>query len=233
MGRKKIAIEKIDDPKKRIVTFSKRRSGIERKAAELCRLFADIIVCIIVFSPSGKAFTFSNSPRGICNVVERFVEEQKKDRTQETKNVRESKSSTQWRNVAGAGSGSDKYWWDTMDMEELGSMEKLMSLRESLAKLKQNLSARKEKLIALSSLSSSTIEDSIKVEDSITEDAIVEDGATSITEKHNLELNLRWQLNEKVLSSSRRTLSKLPPYRIDIVLEVLFEFASCNVVATD
>ncbi|KAI3844982.1 hypothetical protein MKW92_006818 [Papaver armeniacum] len=195
MGRKKIAIEKIDDPK----------NGIERKAAELCRLFADIIICIIVFSPAGKAFTFSNSPRGVCNVVERFVEEQKKDKIQENKNVRESKSFMQCRNMAGAGSGRDSYWWDTMDMEELGSVEKLKAVRASLAKLKQNLSARKEKLIALSSLSSLTIEDSIAVEDSTTEDTIVED------EKHNLGLNLGWQLNEKATTSLLEKDEEKPP----------------------
>ncbi|KAI3847583.1 hypothetical protein MKX03_024368 [Papaver bracteatum] len=182
MGRKKIAIEKIDDPKKRIVTFSKRRGGIERKAAELCKLFADIIVCIIVFSPAGKAFTFSNSPRGVCNVVERFVEEQKKDKIQENKNVRESKSSTQCRNMAGAGSGSDSYWWDTIDMEKLCSVEKLKAERETYC-----------------------IIDSIAVEDSITEDTIVED------EKHNLGLNLGWQLNEKATTSLLENDEEKPP----------------------
>ncbi|KAI3882255.1 hypothetical protein MKX03_009575 [Papaver bracteatum] len=198
MGRRKIEIERIHDTGKRMIAFSKRRGGIQRKATKLCKLFADIIVSIIVFSPGGKAFTFSNSPLGVCNLVERFLKEQTKDKMQGNKNVQ------QCRNKAGVGNGStDSYWWDNMDMEELDSVEKLKSVRESLAKLKQNLTARKEKLTAaaLSPLTSS----SSTIEDTIIEDRIVEDAATSITEKHeawkicctdnpnlDLSLNLGW-----------------------------------------
>ncbi|XP_026442170.1 MADS-box protein FLOWERING LOCUS C-like [Papaver somniferum] len=203
MGRKKIEIEKIENPTKRMVTFSKRRGGIESKAAELCKLFPDIIISIIVFSPGGKAFTFSNSPLGVCNMVERFLKEEAKDKKQEDRNSHEAKNSTyvqECTNKAGVGSGSDSYWWHNIDMEELDSVEKLKSVRESLANLKQNLSARKEKLTAaaLSPLSSP----SSTIEDTIIEDRIVEDAATSITEKHeawkicckelDLSLNLGW-----------------------------------------
>ncbi|KAI3851107.1 hypothetical protein MKW92_042860 [Papaver armeniacum] len=216
MGRLKIEIEKINDPKKRIVTFSKRRGGIKSKAAELCKLFPDINVCIIVFSPGGRAFTFTNSPLGVCNMVEQFLKEETKDKKQENKNVdsHKGKNSTthvhESRDKAGVGS-TDSFWWDNIDVEELDSAEKLKSVRQSLAKLKQNLSARKEELIASSlsssslSSSSTTNEDSMIVEDSDDEDCkIVEDAATSITEKHddagktcstdhpNLDLNLGW-----------------------------------------
>ncbi|KAI3845676.1 hypothetical protein MKX03_006656 [Papaver bracteatum] len=193
MGKRKIEIVKIVDPKKRIVTFSKRREGIQHKATELCRLFADIIVCIIVFSPAGKAFTFRNAPMGLCNMVQRFLEEQRKGKIQESENVHRSKNSTQCRNKAGVGSGStDSFWWDNIDNEELHSVEKLKSVRHSLEKLKQNLCTRKEELIASSSaLSSSTIEDLIIVnENRIVEDRIVEDAATTITEK--LEARETW-----------------------------------------
>ncbi|KAI3845681.1 hypothetical protein MKX03_006661 [Papaver bracteatum] len=207
MGKRKIEIVKIVDPKKRIVTFSKRREGIQHKATELCRLFADIIVCIIVFSPAGKAFTFSNAPMGLCNMVQRFLEEQRKGKIQESENVHRSKNSTQCRNKAGVGSGStDSFWWDNIDNEELNSVEKLKAVRHSLEKLKQNLCARKEVLAASSpASSSSTIENLIKDEDCIIEDRIVEDASTSIAEKHearetcckdqpnlDLSLNLGW-----------------------------------------
>ncbi|KAI3845677.1 hypothetical protein MKX03_006657 [Papaver bracteatum] len=208
MGQRKIEIVKIVDPKKRIVTFSKRRDGIKNKATELCRLFADIIVCIIVFSPAGKPFTLTNSPVGVCNMVQRFLEEQRKGKIQESENVHRSKNSTQCRNKAGVGNGStDSFWWDNIDNEELHSVEKLKSVRQSLEKLKQKLCARKEELIVSSSASSSTtIEDLIIVdEDCIVEDRIVEDAATSIAENHearetccknqpnlDLSLNLGW-----------------------------------------
>ncbi|KAI3983746.1 hypothetical protein MKX01_001150 [Papaver californicum] len=207
MGRRKIGIEKIDDKNKRMVTFSKRRNGIMSKAVKLCKLYADIVVCIIVFSPGGKAYTFGNSPLGVCNVVERFLEEQTKNRKEEDKNVHKSKTSTQYRNKAGVGSGSsessDSFWWDNIDIEELDSVDKLKSARQSLAELKQNLSARKEKLTAAAS---SPLSSSSTIEDSIIEDRIVEDTATTITEKHetgkscskdhpnlDLSLNLGWQ----------------------------------------
>ncbi|KAI3924064.1 hypothetical protein MKW92_028624 [Papaver armeniacum] len=200
MGRLKIEIEKINDPTKRMITFTKRRGGIKSKAAELCKLFPDINVCIIVFSPGGRAFTFTNSPLGVCNMVEQFLKEESKDTKIENRNAHEAKNSAyvqQCRIKAGVGSGSDSYWWDNIDMKELDSVEKLKSVRESLANLKQNLSARKQKLTAeaLSPLSSS----SSTIEDTITEDRIVEDAATSITdEKHeahpklDLSLNLGW-----------------------------------------
>ncbi|MCL7031663.1 hypothetical protein MKW94_028251 [Papaver nudicaule] len=208
MGRRKIDIEEIVDTKKRIVTFSKRRTGLERKLAQLCKLCADIVFCLIVFSPAGRAYTFSNSPSGACEVVERFVEEY-------DKNDCRSKNSTQRRNKAGVGSRSDdSYWWDIIDMEKLDSVEKLKAMRETLANLKQNLLARKEKLTVaaasspLSSLSST-------IDDTIMKDRMVEDDtAATITEEQeawencaeghpNLDLNLSlgWQFKEKTSTS--------------------------------
>ncbi|KAI3882254.1 hypothetical protein MKX03_009574 [Papaver bracteatum] len=203
MGRKKIAIVKIEDTNKRMVTFSKRRISIRNKAAELCKLFADII-----------AHTYSNSPLGVCNVIERFLDVQTKDKKQENRNAHKAKNSTyvqQCRNKGGVGSGSDGFWWDNIDMEELDSVEKLKSVRESLANLKQNLSARKEKLTAAASPLSSS---SSTIEDTIIEDRFVEDTATTITEKHepgrtsskdhhnlDLRLNLGWKFDDKATTS--------------------------------
>ncbi|KAI3967859.1 hypothetical protein MKW92_013445 [Papaver armeniacum] len=187
----KIEIEKINDPTKRMITFTKRRGGIKSKAAELCKLFPDINVCIIVFSPGGRAFTFTNSPLGMCNMVEQFLKEQTKDTKIENRNAHEAKNSAYW---------EDSYWWDNMDMKELDSVEKLKSVRESLANLKQNLSARKQKLTAVASSPLSS--PSSTIEETIIEDRIVEDAATSITDdKHeawndhpklDLSLNLGW-----------------------------------------
>ncbi|RZC92278.1 hypothetical protein C5167_026913 [Papaver somniferum] len=219
-----------------MVAFSKRRGGIQRKATKLCKLFADIIVCIIVFSPAGKAFTFTNSPMGVCYMVQRFLGEQRKDNKQENKNVHshKGKNSTydhQCRDKAGVGSDNDSFWWENIDMEELDSVEKLKDVRESLEKLKQNLSARKEKVITSStspsSSPSSTIEDSIVVEDSDDEDCkIVEVAEISITEKHearktigedhsDLDLSLGWQLKE-TMSLLEKVEEQLPFLKRDI-----------------
>ncbi|RZC92632.1 hypothetical protein C5167_007555 [Papaver somniferum] len=186
MGRRKIEMEKIVNTNKRMVAFSKRRGGIQRKATKLCKLFADIIVCIIVFSPGGKAFTFTNSPMGVCYMVQPFLEEHRKDKKQENKNVHshKGKNSTyvhQCREKTGVGSDiDDSFWWENIDIKE-----KVITSSSSL-----------------SPSPSSTIEDSIIIEDSDDEDC-----KTSITENHearktsgddhhDLDLSLGWQLKE-------------------------------------
>ncbi|MCL7043475.1 hypothetical protein MKW94_001021 [Papaver nudicaule] len=209
MGRRKIDIEEIVDTKKRIVTFSKRRTGLERKLAQLCKLCKDTVVCLIVFSPAGRAYTYSNSPLDVCDVVERFVEEQSKG-----KNVRRSKNSTQCRDKTGV---DDSYWWDNIDMEKLDSVEKLKAMRETLANLKQNLMTRKEKLTASSPLSSSssTIDDMTAItEEHQTRETSSEAHPTTIGEKHetrktssnahpklDLNLYLGWHFNEETTTS--------------------------------
>ncbi|XP_028096092.1 agamous-like MADS-box protein AGL62 [Camellia sinensis] len=56
-GRQKIAMTRMSNKSNRIVTFSKRRSGLFKKASELCTL-CGAEIAIIVFSPCKKAFSF-------------------------------------------------------------------------------------------------------------------------------------------------------------------------------
>ncbi|KAI4367144.1 hypothetical protein MLD38_022914 [Melastoma candidum] len=70
MGRQKIAIAKIPKKNHLQVTFSKRRSGLFKKASELCTL-CGVEVAIIVFSPANKAFSFGHPE--VDTVVDRFV----------------------------------------------------------------------------------------------------------------------------------------------------------------
>lgn len=60
MGRGKIEIKRIENANSRQVTFSKRRSGLLKKAHELSVL-CDAEVAVIVFSKSGKLFEFSSA----------------------------------------------------------------------------------------------------------------------------------------------------------------------------
>ncbi|KAI4370994.1 hypothetical protein MLD38_019275 [Melastoma candidum] len=58
-GRQKIPMEKIENGKDRLITFSKRRSGIYKKACELAELcHADS--AIVIFSPTQKPFSFGS-----------------------------------------------------------------------------------------------------------------------------------------------------------------------------
>ncbi|XP_057948215.1 agamous-like MADS-box protein AGL62 [Malania oleifera] len=58
-GRQKIEMKKIEDEEDRLISFSKRRSGIYKKASELSTLCGTEIG-IIVYSPSEKPFTYGN-----------------------------------------------------------------------------------------------------------------------------------------------------------------------------
>ncbi|KAK6128550.1 hypothetical protein DH2020_037694 [Rehmannia glutinosa] len=60
MGRGKIAIKRIDNSTSRQVTFSKRRSGLLKKAKELA-ILCDAEVGVIIFSSTGKLHEFSST----------------------------------------------------------------------------------------------------------------------------------------------------------------------------
>ncbi|XAR70360.1 hypothetical protein NMG60_11027190 [Bertholletia excelsa] len=60
MVRGKTQMRRIENATSRQVTFSKRRSGLLKKAFELSVL-CDAEVALIIFSPKGKLYEFSNS----------------------------------------------------------------------------------------------------------------------------------------------------------------------------
>ncbi|XP_062186339.1 agamous-like MADS-box protein AGL29 [Phragmites australis] len=69
MGRKKIEIKRIERKEARLVCFSKRRQGMFKKASELS-ILCGATVGVVVFSPSGRPFSFG-SP-SIEAVFDRF-----------------------------------------------------------------------------------------------------------------------------------------------------------------
>ncbi|KAG2596970.1 hypothetical protein PVAP13_5KG212100 [Panicum virgatum] len=71
MGRGKIAIQRIDNRTNRQVTFSKRRSGLMKKARELA-ILCDADVGLVVFSCAGRLYEFSSS--SMKTVIERYQE---------------------------------------------------------------------------------------------------------------------------------------------------------------
>ncbi|KAL1534481.1 agamous-like MADS-box protein AGL62 [Salvia divinorum] len=70
MGRQKIKIEKILVKNHLQVTFSKRRSGLFKKASELCTL-CGVEIGIIVFSPAGKVFSFGHP--NVESIIDRYL----------------------------------------------------------------------------------------------------------------------------------------------------------------
>ncbi|KAK3033349.1 hypothetical protein RJ639_034399 [Escallonia herrerae] len=59
MGRKKLQMKRIADKNRRLVTFSKRRSGLIKRARDLSVL-CDVQVAAVVFSGRGKLYDFSS-----------------------------------------------------------------------------------------------------------------------------------------------------------------------------
>ncbi|CAH2053285.1 unnamed protein product [Thlaspi arvense] len=69
-GRQKIEMVKMKNENNLQVTFSKRRSGLFKKASELCTLCGAEIV-VIVFSPGRKVFSFGHP--NVDFVIDRFL----------------------------------------------------------------------------------------------------------------------------------------------------------------
>ncbi|KAI3826509.1 hypothetical protein L1987_00557 [Smallanthus sonchifolius] len=69
-GRKKIEIKKIEETNSRQVTFSKRRTGLFKKASELCVL-TGAQVAILVSSPGGRVFSFGHP--NVDALVDRYL----------------------------------------------------------------------------------------------------------------------------------------------------------------
>ncbi|KAM7267753.1 hypothetical protein ACFE04_009919 [Oxalis oulophora] len=69
MGRGKIEIKRIENANSRQVTFSKRRSGLLKKAHELA-ILCDAEVAVIIFSNTGKLFEFSSN--GMTRTLSRY-----------------------------------------------------------------------------------------------------------------------------------------------------------------
>lgn len=70
MGRRKIKIAKIEVKNHLQVTFSKRRSGLFKKASELCTL-CGVEIAIVVFSPARKVFSFGHP--NVDSISDRFL----------------------------------------------------------------------------------------------------------------------------------------------------------------
>ncbi|XP_029125844.1 truncated transcription factor CAULIFLOWER D isoform X4 [Cajanus cajan] len=69
MGRGRVVLERIENKINRQVTFSKRRSGLLKKAFELSVL-CDAEIALIIFSSRGKLFQYSSTD--INKIIERY-----------------------------------------------------------------------------------------------------------------------------------------------------------------
>ncbi|KAL6126053.1 hypothetical protein ACLB2K_074104 [Fragaria x ananassa] len=89
MVRGKTQLRRIENATSRQVTFSKRRSGLLKKAFELS-ILCDAEVALIIFSPRGKLYEFASSRKllgeslGLCTIEELQEVEQQLERSVNT-----------------------------------------------------------------------------------------------------------------------------------------------------
>lgn len=168
MGRQKIKIEKIEVKNHLQVTFSKRRSGLFKKASELCTL-CGVEIGIIVFSPAGKVFSFGHP--NVESIIDRFltrpgantndpfhlVEAQRNASVREL-NLQlghilneveaERKRGESLDSMKKANEGH--YWWES-PINKLG-LEELEQVKDAMEELKKNVNHQAAKLMNASSL---------------------------------------------------------------------------------
>nr|QFF92676.1 MADS19 [Citrus x clementina] len=70
MGRKKLQLQRIENKSRCQVTFSKRRSGLIKKARELSVL-CDVDLALVIFSSRGRLYEFCSADR-LASILERY-----------------------------------------------------------------------------------------------------------------------------------------------------------------
>ncbi|KAL6563228.1 hypothetical protein OROHE_005815 [Orobanche hederae] len=163
-GRQKIKIVKIEVKNHLQVTFSKRRSGLFKKASELCTL-CGVEIAIIVFSPAGKVFSYGHP--NVELIVDRFLARNPARNTnnpfhfveaQRNANVIELNLQLgQYLNALEVerkrGKNLDsmrktdhsQYWWEA-PVNKLG-LDELEQLKDAMEELKKNVSQQATKMM--------------------------------------------------------------------------------------
>ncbi|KAE8668362.1 Agamous-like MADS-box protein AGL62 [Hibiscus syriacus] len=163
LGRQKVEMVKMKNNSNLQVTFSKRRSGLFKKASELCTL-CGVEIGIIVFSPGNKVFSFGHPEIG--NVIDRYANGNPPDNSSalhimeahRNAHVRELNmqltelvNQTEVEKQRGEElsrlrrSSQGQYWWEA-PVEEL-SPPHLRQLKSVLEELKKNVTKQVEKLL--------------------------------------------------------------------------------------
>nr|AXR70638.1 MADS-box 16 [Momordica dioica] len=161
-GRRKVEIKKMKKESRLQVTFSKRRVGLFKKAAELC-LLCGAKIAIIVFSPGGKAFSFGHPDVDVeldrfRNRVEEHnnmnldeteaylpLPEMNRDLTEVKEEVEMEQKKKQSRKKEERSNANAEEWWEEA-VEEL-NLSQLKCMKESLEDLKKKVAEKAEKLI--------------------------------------------------------------------------------------
>jgi hypothetical protein len=168
-GRQKSEMVKMLNDSNLQVTFSKRRSGLFKKASELCTL-CGAEIAIIVFSPGKKVFSFGHP--GVETVVDRVltrnppqnsgtlqmieahrnasVRELNVQLTQVTNQLEaEKKHGEELNRMHKANQAGRQCWWEA-PIEQLG-LPQLEQLKVSLQELQKNVGKQADRLLTQTS----------------------------------------------------------------------------------
>ncbi|XP_077222049.1 agamous-like MADS-box protein AGL29 [Tasmannia lanceolata] len=156
MGKRKIEIKKIENKNVRQVCFSKRRTGLFKKASELC-ILCDSQIAIITFSPGGKPYVFAHpSVDAVLDyylggptpshalvrvpILSNQVSQLEHQLEKEQKKIKMGGNDD-------SGDGRD-YWWDRINMEELGELpiEDQTALIRKMEQVRENMVRRVDEL---------------------------------------------------------------------------------------
>ncbi|XVF68178.1 hypothetical protein PTKIN_Ptkin10aG0183400 [Pterospermum kingtungense] len=170
-GRQKVEMVKMEKDSNLQVTFSKRRSGLFKKASELCTL-CGAEIGIIVFSPGNKVFSFGHPDLG--TVIDRYLKrsppetsgtlqliEARRNAYVHELNMQLTQAMSQLEVEKRRGeelnqmrrAGQNQNWWEA-PIEEL-SLPQLQQLKSALEELKKNLARQAENLLLMQSSSNS------------------------------------------------------------------------------
>ncbi|KAJ0078035.1 hypothetical protein Patl1_37295 [Pistacia atlantica] len=145
-GRQKVEMVKMPNESNLQVTFSKRRSGLFKKASELCTL-CGAEVALVVFSPGKKVFSFGHPC--VDSVIDHYLTRAPPQisgtmqliEAHRNASVRElNMQLTQMRKASQA-----QCWWEN-PIEEL-SLPQLEQLKAALEELKKNVAKQAEKIM--------------------------------------------------------------------------------------
>lgn len=174
-GKRKIEIKRIEDKSSRLVTFSKRRSGIFKKASELSTL-CGAEVAVLVRSPAGRVFGFGHP--SIDAVIQRYENSEVSgecpeycgervegvERLEAEKEQLEEENRRQTAEGTGGGGGGEAWmgergmlWW-AKDIDGMG-LQELAEFRNALEGLKNEAEKKAKEMARKRSFSSSSHEE--------------------------------------------------------------------------
>ncbi|KAK9062830.1 hypothetical protein SSX86_020020 [Deinandra increscens subsp. villosa] len=167
-GRQKIQMVRMEKESNLLVTFSKRRSGLFKKASELC-ILCGVEIAIVVFSPGKKVFSFGHP--SVETIVDRFLAQNPPQYSTTSQlvaahrnaNIHELNRQLTYKisqlEVEKVKSeeldkfrkqGVENHWWEA-PIERMG-LEELERLKMAMGWLKKNIDDQKKRLVGASQL---------------------------------------------------------------------------------